>query len=53
MMKYTFYVTTYQSGGEGKGDTKTEFGIYRKTNLYSASMQTYRNIDHTYNNIKI
>ena len=33
MMKYDFYVTTYQSGGEGQGDTQTDVGTDRQTNL--------------------
>ena len=32
-MKYTFYVTTYQSGGEGQGDTQKDVGTYIKMNL--------------------
>ena len=33
MMGYDFYVIISQSGGEGKGDTKTDVETYRHTNL--------------------
>ena len=33
MMKYAFYITTYQSGGEGKVDTQTEVWTERQKNL--------------------
>ena len=33
MIKYAFYVTTSQIGGEGKGNTQTDVGTDRKTNL--------------------
>ena len=31
MIKYKFYVTTYQSGGEGQGNTHTDIAKDRKT----------------------
>ena len=33
MMKYAFYVTTSQSGGEVQGNTQTGVGTDRKMNL--------------------
>ena len=33
MMKYKFYVTTSQSGGEGKGDTYTDIGTDIHTHI--------------------
>ena len=32
-MKYDFYVTAYQSGGEGQGDTQTDVRTNRQNNL--------------------
>ena len=39
MMKYTFYVTTSQIGGEGQGDTQTDAGTDIQTNIIG---QSYR-----------
>ena len=33
MMNHAFYVITYQSGGEGKGDTQIDFGTDRQKNM--------------------
>ena len=33
IMKYAFYITTSQSGGEGKGNTQTDVSIDRQKNL--------------------
>ena len=54
MTKYVFYVTTYQSGGEGKGNTQTYVGTDRHTDkYYRTGMRTYGNIDHISNSIGI
>ena len=53
MMKYTFYVTTSQSGGEGQVDTQTYNGTDRQSNIYGTYRQTYGNIENTYNHIGI
>ena len=33
MMKYAFYITTSQLGGEGQGNTQAAVGTYKQTNL--------------------
>ena len=38
-MKYVFYVTTYQSGGEGQGNTHTDVGTDIQMNFIG---HTYR-----------
>ena len=53
MMKYNFYVTTSQSGGEGKFDIQTDVGTYRQTNFYRTDRQTYGNRDQKSNRIGI
>ena len=52
-MKYTFNVTTYQSGGEGQGDTKTDVGTDRNMSLYRKDRKSYGNIYHTPNRIGV
>ena len=33
MMRYAFYVTNSQNGGEGQGDTQTDDRTYRQKNI--------------------
>ena len=40
MMKYSFYVSTYQRESEGKGDTQPDVGIDRQTNIIGQTGRT-------------
>ena len=40
MMKYNFYVTTSQSGGEDRGDTQADVGTDRQTNIIGKTVRT-------------
>ena len=51
--EHDFCITTYQSGGEGQGDTQTDIGTYRQKNIYIIDIQTYKNRYHTSNQIGI
>ena len=53
MMNYAFYVSTYQSVGEGQGDTQTDNGTRNTYEYYRKDRHIYGNRDHTPNWIGI
>ena len=53
MMKYAFYATTYQSGGEGQINTQTDTVTKQTYSSYKTGSQTYGNRDHASNRIGI
>ena len=53
MIKYAFYISNSQSGGEGQGNTQTDVEIDRQKKYYKTDRHTYKNRDHASNSIGV